>query len=141
MPHEERFPLRVVCFQPCLPPSPILQFLAAADVFTDGERQLPQQRQQTEKERTFVNVAELFPLENRIAKVDMERRVEEGLLGTAIQQTKSLSGGLARYRKRYAFVFWRGSRSCLRSVQRFGRSPEAVGIRDRKKIFQVPIFD
>ena len=39
-------------------PTPVLQFLAAADVFADGEWELREQREEAEQERKLVDVAE-----------------------------------------------------------------------------------
>ena len=66
------------------PPS-ILQFLASADVFANGERELREQRKEAEEERRSVDAAELIAAEDGGAEVGMERRIEECLLRAAIE--------------------------------------------------------
>jgi len=70
-------------------PTPVLQFLAAADVFADGEWELHKQGEEAEEERKLVDVTEPVAPVDIILEVCVETAINVFLLWAAIENIQS----------------------------------------------------
>ena len=77
----------------------ILQFLAAANVLADRERQLDKQGKQSEDERPLVDVPELISGIDRAPQIGVKATVDVLLFGAAIEHVKPASLRVAGKRK------------------------------------------